>query len=147
MKGPGIAQGRKVDEIVQHLDIAPTILDLLHIPIPKSFRGENVFEVTAREGVISETSNEFKRTEIDLSALKVAYRTKDWKYIYCENAGDKLYDLRTDPKETENLLYSEKEKAEQFRSRILQHVATKKEILMIAAEKRKIDALKKSGRI
>jgi len=35
IKGPGIPQGKRVDKIVQHLDIAPTILDLLDIPVPR----------------------------------------------------------------------------------------------------------------
>lgn len=147
IKGPGIPHGTKVDEIVQHLDIAPTILDLLDIPIPRCFLGENVFEVTGREGVISETSSELNRIEIDLSKLKVAYRTKDWKYIYCEDADDELYNLKIDPKETKNLLSEQKEKAEEFKSKILKHIAMKEKTFIISNEKKKIKGLKRSGRI
>jgi len=147
IKGPGIPQGKKVDQIVQHLDIAPTILDLLDFPIPESFLGENVFKLTEREGVISETSSELNKVEIDLSKLKVAYRTKDWKYIYCTDADDELYDLKIDPKETKNLLSEQKEKAEEFKSRILKHIAMKEKTFRILNEKEKIKVLKRRGRI
>lgn len=123
IKGVGIPQGKRVNTIVQHLDIAPTILDLLGIPIPKSFLGKNIFKLTEREGVISETSSDSNKIEIVPNKLQIAYRTKDRKYIYRRNADDEFYDLETDSKETKNLLPTQRERAEELKSRVLQHIA------------------------
>lgn len=149
MNGPDIPKGKKIDKPVQHLDIAPTILDTLGFPVPETFLGKNVFKETERHGIISEVSNKWPHTtvEIDLSKLKVAYRTKEWKYIYNENADDELYNLRIDPKETRNTLTEQKEKAVEFKSIISQHLAIKRKILRVLNEKKKIKELKRKGRV
>lgn len=37
--GPGIAAGRRVDVLAQHIDLAPTLLDLAGVPVPPLFQG------------------------------------------------------------------------------------------------------------
>ena len=152
IKGPNIPKGKKVDKVVHHLDIAPTILDLLNIPIPECFLGENIFKATERQGIISETSSEFNKVEINLSKLEVAYRTKDWKYIYSLEGESELYNVAKDPGEERNLISERKDKLEECESEVNRH------ILHLQAryretnnEKKRIEdtirALKKKGRL
>lgn len=153
IKGPDIPKGRRIDKLVQHLDIGPTILDILGFPVPESFLGENVFKVTERHGIISEVSNVGPnvKIEIDLNKLRVAYRSKEWKYIYSEGGEDEFYNLKMDPKETRNILSEHKEKALEFKSRILQHIEMKREILRMLDRRKKlkndIKELKRKGKI
>lgn len=137
IKGPNIPKSKKIDKLVQHLDIAPTILDMLDFSVPKSFLGENLFEETERQGIISEVSNELRTNEIDLSKRKVAYRTKEWKYIYSADGKDELYNIKEDPREERNLAFERRGKAEEYESKIKRH------IYRIEARHQKVDIERK----
>lgn len=152
LKGPNIPKGKKIDKLVQHLDIAPTILDMLDFSVPEAFLGENLFEETDRQGIISEISNELNKNEIDLRKLKVAYRTKEWKYIYSADEEDELYNIKEDPREERNLVFERRDKAEECMSKIMRHISRKKARYqeIYAGRKRikgTIRKLKKSGRL
>ncbi len=41
---PLLEPGRRVEHLTQHIDLAPTLLDLLGLAQPSSFRGSNLFE-------------------------------------------------------------------------------------------------------
>lgn len=102
IKGPGI-EPRREESLVQHLDIAPTILDMVGIPVPLEFMKDASLFVEEREGVISEVASKLESIDISREDLQVAYRTKDWKYIYKRNKRDELYNLKEDPREERNV--------------------------------------------
>ena len=138
IKGPNIPKSKKIDTLVQHLDIAPTILDMLDFSVSDSFFGKNLFEETKRQGIISEVSNELpNKIEVALSKLKVAYRTKEWKYIYSADGEDELYNIKEDPREERNLAFERRDKAEEYKNKIERH------IYRIDAIYQKVDSEKK----
>jgi len=112
---PGFAP-RAVDELAQFIDVAPTVLDLLGLPSPASFRGKSLrpamlgergvnTHVFAGSAFSPSEANPFFRHESVLYAV----RTDRWKLI-CErvqfSVGTQdqfeLYDLKTDPQELFN---------------------------------------------
>lgn len=153
IKGPGIPKGKKIDKLVQHLDIAPTILDMLGFSVPESFLGKNLLEETEQQGIISEVANETnEKVEIDLSQLKVAYRSEEWKYIYCAKGEDELYNMKEDPREERNLAFERRDKAEEYGSEIKRHISLKEaryqQVYMEGERvKDRIRKLKESGRL
>lgn len=152
IKGPNLPKGKKIDKLVQHLDIAPTILDMLGFSVPGSFLGENLFEETERQGIISEISNEVNKNKIDLSKLKVTYRSAEWKYIYSAEREDEFYNLKEDPIEERNLVFERSDKAEEYESKIKRHISRKKARYQeIYTERKRIEGsirkLKKSSRL
>lgn len=92
-----------VANLCSHLDLAPTVLDVLGVESINGFQGVPVYSDVARdrERVLSENLGrgpcDFGRKKIN-----IAIRTKRHKYIWSEGtdlSGVKLYDLENDPDE------------------------------------------------
>lgn len=87
---------RYAGEVKQHavanIDILPTILDTLRIPIPKTMRGRNLLAVESREIFAEATYRGLKRV-LMTGAIK----------LISEGTTVELYDLARDPGETANL--------------------------------------------
>jgi arylsulfatase A-like enzyme len=134
MRGPGEFTGGKVcDAMISHLDLFPTLCDLLKIPPPGWLQGHSFLPVL--RGEVQEI-NDAVYAEVTYHASyepKRAVRTKRWKYIrhfdgrvhpvlpncddglsktyWVENgwalqpvAPEELYDLIFDPNERNNLV-------------------------------------------
>jgi len=134
MRGPGVFRGGKVcDAMVSHLDIYPTIVDLLGVKRPKWLEGKSLLPVL--RGEVKEV-NEEVFAEVNYHASyepKRAVRTQQYKYIRrygdretpvlpnCDDspskslwleygwkqklqAREQLYDLIFDPGESNNLV-------------------------------------------
>lgn len=140
----------EVDVPVSHIDISPTILDLLDVPEIESFQGKSLIPLIKEErkssGVISETLGRGKRN--------ISYRTTEWKYILNEaDAQYELYNLRDDPKEKKNLYEKEKEKVREFELKIREHISKQERIKTGLKEeegeiiKKRIRALKRVGKV
>jgi arylsulfatase A-like enzyme len=83
LRGPQVLpQGKRFDSVVQLIDIAPTIMDVLGLAAEKRFRGKSlrpIFEEQVKqlhEAVVLEVPFPFHREE-----LARVVRTQDWKYI------------------------------------------------------------------
>lgn len=115
IRWPGkLEAGRRVPEIVQHLDILPTLLDLLGLPLPAGrpldgisvaplLRGTGVtwpdrmlFEVSPRGGPDGST----------MAPHPGAVRTQTHRWVH-DGKQEHLFDLRSDPGEATNLLAKE----------------------------------------
>ncbi len=79
------------------IDVAPTILDFLHIPQPASFRGSSLLKGTPHP-IYSETM--YAHDAFRWSALR-SLRQGDSQYIDAPVA--ELYNLKSDPREQKNL--------------------------------------------
>jgi tetratricopeptide (TPR) repeat protein len=96
--------GRRIRDIVQHVDIAPTILDLAKAPIPGNLRGRSLKGVLEGPGslpaqaVYSEAL--YGRYHFGWSELTAL---TDARYRYIQAPTSELYDLERDPHEQQNL--------------------------------------------
>ncbi|HTT90247.1 MAG TPA: sulfatase [Acidimicrobiales bacterium] len=107
MAGPPVPDGRVVEGMYQHLDLAPTVLGLFGQDVPASMTGTDLVEVA------SNGSDAPGYGAIYLSEgtweIKWGIRTKDWKLVKVIDPGvhltesDELFDLSNDPAESVNL--------------------------------------------
>ena len=102
--------GTVKNEIVLNLDLAPTLLDILHLPIPEDVQGESMMALFNPQ-----TENRWRKSmyyhyyEYPYGWHKVkrhyGIRTERYKLIHFYNDIDawELYDLKNDPHEMVNL--------------------------------------------
>jgi arylsulfatase A-like enzyme len=110
---------------VQHIDIAPTICDLLKIKKPALFEGQSLLSIfDGRKLFPHPVFSEHQERQGDVSSgawvySKYSVRRDNWKLIYTLHPKGKayeLYNLKDDPSELNNLnrasILTEKEKTE-----------------------------------
>jgi len=123
---------RIVNELVQQIDIMPTILDILGLPIPEGLQGSSLLPLIKDKALYNsrlapgcfEQGTVFCETILggyqsteEMEKIKLrCIRTKDYKLISMNmhlhdlsrgglnNAIYELYDLRTDPMEVKNIV-------------------------------------------
>ncbi len=115
---PGV-EPRVVDEEVSLVDVMPTILQALKLPLPASVQGRSLMSsMLGRPG--GAASNLYAETFQPLlhfhwSQLR-ALQARGWKYIEAPRA--ELYDLSKDPGERNNLFQSRQARAHEMRDRL-----------------------------
>ena len=104
--GPEIQQNLRIKELVQWMDIGPTILDLAGCEYP---RMEAVSMISAlggkswdgREFVFCEQVGDMVLTEVEFMSM---IRDKEWKLVHYLNSEEgQLYNLKNDPTEISNI--------------------------------------------
>lgn len=102
----GAGAGRRIAQPVQHIDLAPTILDLVGAPRPGGLRGRTLKPILAGErdtvseqGIYSEAL--YSRYHFGWSEL---YAITDDRYRLIKAPREELYDLQDDPDETRNIV-------------------------------------------
>ena len=109
LAGPGISPGRRA-ELVQGIDLFPTITALLGVAPPPTLPGRSLLAASEARSVISETARGIGPggTSIDL----VAVRDAEWKLIRTPALErSELYDLAHDPTEHDNRAGAPREEA------------------------------------
>jgi arylsulfatase A-like enzyme len=88
-----IAAGRRVQRLVEAIDVLPTALELLGLPLPAGLQGRSLLgDNPGKPAVFSEFAN-----------IKMA-RTAEWKLVhYLRAPYGELYNLKDDPQELDNL--------------------------------------------
>ena len=119
------ASGKRVEQQVRLIDVAPTILDLLRIPIPDDMDGISLaHDVVEAAAVERQDLMAFSQVGLNDAAPGknlLAVTTPEHKYILDLVSGDEeLYDLKLDPGETRNLSTSNQAIARRFREEVLQ---------------------------
>jgi len=98
IKGPGIPKNRIYENYVQHIDIPPTIFDILNIPQIKKIQGRSLLPLMHN----CEIEKDFKTYSCGLFSMSL--RTKEWTYIINQDGPDELYDRINDPKEQNDII-------------------------------------------
>lgn len=95
--GPGIAEGRTCDALVELIDVNPTICELAGLPPQEGIDARSFAPILRGE-------TDQHRTE-QIAALRgfECLRTQNHKLIHNEHDRDELYDLATDPNELNNI--------------------------------------------
>lgn len=127
--GDGRGAGRRVDAPVSTLDVLPTLLELLELPVPAEVEGRSL--VPALDGsalaaatLVSEAtqpaSAAFEQGRAWANDLKPkAVRDGPWKYVVAPYLGrEELFRVDRDPLEQRNLLGSGDPAAEPERARL-----------------------------
>jgi arylsulfatase A-like enzyme len=96
--------GRRVSDVVQHIDIVPTLLDLVKAPSPGNLRGRSLKPLLdgaahlPEQAVYSEAM--YSRYHFGWSELTAL---TDGRFRYIKAPHDELYDLQRDPHERDNI--------------------------------------------
>ncbi len=120
----GTGAGRRVADPVQHIDIVPTILDLVKAPIPANLRGRSLkplLEGTSRipeQALYAEAL--YARYHFGWSELT---SLTDGRYRYIKAPNDELYDLARDPHERTNIAADRAQARQALRSALDRLVA------------------------
>lgn len=110
---PGVMPaGRVIDEPVQCIDVMPTILDMLDVPVTVSAQGRSLLPLIQGAEGWQEKPLYFESSGAGYTADSVQYaqrfraiRTADWKLIYASpEDAYRLYDLGSDPGESDNVV-------------------------------------------
>ena len=113
---PRLFAPRVVREAVRHVDLLPTILDALALPVPAMLRGRSLLPLAAggpappAEAYFESISASLNRGWAPLHGL-LQGRLK-----YIDLPLPELYDLAADPRESRNLMATESPAAEKLRS-------------------------------
>ncbi|HJO07512.1 MAG TPA: sulfatase-like hydrolase/transferase, partial [Chloroflexota bacterium] len=106
---PGrFAGGRQLDDLVQTMDVGPTILEMAGLEPDESLEAQSLMPLLdgeagagGREYVFSEHGRDFYVTNTDFATM---IRDKSWKLVHFLGHKDGvLTDLENDPEEIENL--------------------------------------------
>jgi arylsulfatase A-like enzyme len=100
--------GVQVPQLVRQIDVLPTVLDLLGVPLPVNIHGQSLQPAwLAGTPLHLEAYLEaFLRVRSDPRDRRVGWRTEEWKYIYAPqnpSLSEELYHLSKDPQERHNL--------------------------------------------
>ena len=134
LQGPGFDGGGRISDLVNTIDLTPTLLDAAGIPVPEEMQGSSILPLTVgdNEGWPEETFVQISEAQVGR-----AVRTHRWKYGVdaperhgAQSAGSDryieqyLYDLEADPYELCNLIgmTSHAEVAEIMRQRLLRRM-------------------------
>ena len=109
--GPAKWSGRRTSEVVRLVDVMPTILEYVGLPIPENLQGRSLLpllrgEKRAPRPVFSQWQ----------SRKAAALQDRGWKYIRGRER-DELYDLAADPGEKDNLVSQEPDRGRALREK------------------------------
>ena len=101
--GANIPRGQKRDHIVSNLDLAPTVASLGNIASEVPMSGSDVLPIVGnpdtkwREGFVAQHYG------LHQNLVQRAWYEDQWKFIVQRDGFEELYDLSSDPGETQNL--------------------------------------------
>ncbi|HEV8578435.1 MAG TPA: sulfatase [Thermoanaerobaculia bacterium] len=103
---PGMGTGRVVERQAQHVDIVPTVLEALGLPVAAAAEGRSLLAAIAGGAAGHEDEEEVALSWVDeFSVRAAAVSTPAWRLIATRqpHAHRALYDRRTDPAERRDL--------------------------------------------
>ena len=101
------------------MDVAPTVLDFLHIAAPPSFEGRSLFDASGPRGVYSESL--YAHDGFGWSPLR---SLREGAYKYIDAPGPELYNLAADPHEQINLYGKDPARARELKSELRKLLAS-----------------------
>ena len=110
IKMPHTSSGRRIRHLVRSIDITPTILDYLHIDVPKECEGKSLLPTIYRNSPVT------RFVFAEQPPYWYSVRDDKYKFVLVADSrvyrnqlrasgfnGDLLFDIRSDPQETVNL--------------------------------------------
>lgn len=128
---PGQSSAKRIVGNAEQIDIPPTILDLVGVPLPDWMEGESLKKPMLSDYIshkpkfsmnLEQCSPKRPITDGSFAVMKDGY-----KYIYyVRSKAGELYDIVRDPGEKNNLVFIEREKKEEFHKLIKEKLAASK---------------------
>jgi arylsulfatase A-like enzyme len=119
---PGLTDSpRRNSSLLYHIDLAPTLCDLLDIPIPEGWQGESFADAIRGDEI---GSREYLVLGQGAHTYQRAVRTRDHLYIRTFHPGayraewEQCFDVTNDPHLTHDLLPDQPELGERMRARL-----------------------------
>jgi arylsulfatase A-like enzyme len=118
-----VPAGGRVAQLGRQVDVMPTVLDLVGLPVPDGRDGTSLLPAL-RDGralgleAFVEAFGRVRGTDRD---RRLGWRTEGWKYVEAPHAPDvpvELFDLAADPRERRNVAASEPDRVAEFRARV-----------------------------
>jgi arylsulfatase A-like enzyme len=132
MRWPGgLPAGVKTEKLVSNMDATATILDAAGAPIPAGMQSRSLLELARSPGstawpdqLVCDHNGHYS----DDILLRMVV-TERYKYVAAIFDDDELYDLREDPYEMNNLVYSggHAGTCRQMRGRLIEHLEKSKD--------------------
>jgi arylsulfatase A-like enzyme len=162
MSYSALPKNKRIKSFVQHIDITPTILDILKINANNLYLdGESLLPLI--DDKITEIRKSIYVEEADVEQ-KRAIRTYKHKYItalsekdaYCQACGvihggvEELYDLQNDPEETNNIIINNPEVSDILKnelSNLIKNIEDKKEKNQLMLIHKKGDSVPREEKI
>ena len=135
-------QRKDVDSVAGLIDVAPSVLGLLGVEVPPSFKGGDLFHPRKERG------KEFEFAENLDPKKQLMVRSKDYIFKYNDDGKEiHLYHLRSDPYESKDVNETQVELVEKFRAacELFQNKHTPLPVGVYAEEKDFIRQLKALG--
>jgi len=114
---PGFAP-RAVDGVTRNVDVMPTVLEILDLPVPEGVQGASLVPAMRGDG----QGERFVFSEAQIHAVRtvklLSFQARGWKYIETlvpDTIAPELYDLAADPGERENVHESRADMADKIR--------------------------------
>ena len=122
----GRLSGRRIKEAVQLVDVAPTILRLLGLPVPQTMQGRSLVRLLTGRGDRSAqppayAETHYPRLHFGWHPLRAIYRAP---YKYIDAPIPELYNLQEDPGEESNLYPKQRSLGDSLRD-LLNRTATR----------------------
>jgi arylsulfatase A-like enzyme len=141
ISGPGLLRGRLIHDLVELVDIAPTILEAAGIPLTIEMSGRSFYQaLSGTAGIADDTGM------AELPGRMRAFRSGPLKLIVSRE-GTELYDLSKDPRETTDLAPSRPGQVDRLRA-MLEDLVQRQPPPVVTSESptpRQLEALKALG--
>ena len=100
---PGMGEGRRVSSLAQHIDLVPTLLSALGLPLPGHLEGRDLLPIFQGSRETAEERPVYSYMDVDGHRGASAV-TSDWHLIDVRGPSPSahLYERRRDPKERDN---------------------------------------------
>jgi arylsulfatase A-like enzyme len=114
----GLASGRRIQSVVRLVDVVPTLLEVLGLPVPEHLQGESLLSLM--EGEQAPARPVFSQWLA--GGRVVALREGEWKYIRVKRQ-EQLFDLSTDPQESVDRLSVRRQVLARLQARVDEIIA------------------------
>jgi arylsulfatase len=123
---PGVlAANSTVEGLVEQIDLLPTLLDILDIPVPYVVQGKNLMPLIKgekeelRDAVFAQHFYAPNNKSVDPVDIMTMVRNYDYKLIYRPGGISELYDLKNDPHELRNIVDAKPKVVSDLKHRML----------------------------
>jgi len=119
--GPDIPAGRRYAGLMMNIDVAPTLMEYLHLPRPRYYQGysfmpafhsdDRIRDLVLMQKASPPDQRKYERTWRRFPIVQWGVRTETEKFIWSSDKNHQFYDLVKDPGEHTNLFHTEHDRA------------------------------------